>query len=92
MLRKVVDPEWIKQQRELGWPDMHPEDFCHRCGAKNPTWYVDTREQWLDATKEWSESTGREGICCPTCILEMYEETHPGYYTLKIHIQRLDKP
>lgn len=44
----VVSPEYIKAQREAGWPDMHPEDYCHRCGNRNPLWYAD-RDDWLTA-------------------------------------------
>lgn len=68
-----VDPKEIERQRELGWPDMHPEDFCHRCGVRNPNWYA-SQEDWLDATMKWAEETGREGICCPFCFLQMFEE------------------
>jgi len=73
LTERWVDPAWIEQQRIMGWPDMHPEDFCHRCGDRNPScWYAD-RETWLIATSAWAEETGREGICCPTCLVEMYE-------------------
>lgn len=68
------DPEWIKQQREAGWPDMHPEDFCHKCGTRNMSWATVTREDWLTATAAWAAETGREGICCPQCFAEMYDE------------------
>lgn len=68
-----VLPGVIEKQREEGWPDMHPEDYCHICGNENPSWYCN-RQDWLIATKHWAEETGREGICCPTCFLKMYEE------------------
>lgn len=70
--RDQVSPVWITEQRAAGWPDMHPEDFCHRCGAANPMW-VTTREAWLTATTAWAAETGREGICCPRCFIDMYE-------------------
>lgn len=69
-----VEPDEIIRQRELGWPDFHPEDFCHRCGAKNPSWYA-SADSWIEATSGWAKQTGREGICCPLCFLELYEET-----------------
>lgn len=69
----VVDPLWIEKQREQGWPDMYPEEFCHKCGIRNFTW-VASREDWLIATSAWAKETGREGICCPACFLDMYEE------------------
>lgn len=68
-----VTPEFIAEQRELGWPDIHPEDFCHRCGEKNMLWYAD-REDWQVATEAWAAETGREGICCPRCFAELYEQ------------------
>lgn len=68
-----LSPEFIAKQRAQGWPDIHPEDFCHRCGAKNVAWSA-TREDWLVATREWSTVTGREGICCVTCFAQMYEQ------------------
>lgn len=75
-----VAPAWIEEKRAQGWPDMHPEDYCHRCGNRNPAWYVSSREQWLAGTEAWAEETGREGICCPSCFAEMWEEQHgPGW-------------
>lgn len=62
----------IARQRSLGWPDFHPEDYCHRCGVANPLWFTD-RESWLTATAAWAAETGREGICCPRCFFEMHE-------------------
>lgn len=70
----AVDPEWIKRQREQGWPDMHPEDYCHRCGLPNQCWAVESREDWLAATSAWASETGREGICCFQCFTVMYRE------------------
>lgn len=68
-----MDIEEIKRQRELGWPDFHPEDYCHICGSPNISWVADL-EDWLTATSKWASETGREGICCPSCFLKMYEE------------------
>lgn len=68
-----VSPPEIARQRKYGWPDFHPEDYCHRCGRRNACWYTD-RETWLAATTKWAAETGREGICCPPCFAEMYEE------------------
>ena len=83
-----VDPRVIAQQRELGWPGMHPEDFCHLCGLRNPIWFV-SRKDWLIGTTKWAAETGREGICCPTCFQGMYE-TAIGHTTiLKLRVQIL---
>ncbi len=68
-----VSPDFILAQREAGWPDIHPEDYCHKCGVRNPSWFV-RREQWLCATEAWAEQTGREGICCVGCFAEMFTE------------------
>jgi hypothetical protein len=69
-----VDPEWIKAQREQGWPDMHPEDYCHRCGARNDISWCASAEDWQTATAAWAAETGREGICCIPCFVEMHRE------------------
>ena len=66
-----VTPDEIKRQRAEGWPDFHPEDYCHICAAPNPLWVTD-RESWLTATADWSKETGREGICCPRCFIAMH--------------------
>lgn len=71
--RLGVKPEWIKRQRERGWPDMHPEDYCHRCGAPNPSWCASS-EDWQIATASWAKDTGREGICCLNCFAALYEQ------------------
>lgn len=70
--KDVVDPEWIKAQRAAGWPDIHPEDYCHRCGSRNPNWWTDA-PTWATATAAWAAETGREGICCPDCLILMHE-------------------
>lgn len=66
-----VTPKYIADQRERGWPDVHPEDYCHFCGEANPTWCTD-RETWLAATAAWAKKTGREGILCPNCFTAMH--------------------
>ncbi|MGK9222266.1 MULTISPECIES: hypothetical protein [unclassified Microbacterium] len=70
---RSVTPEWIAEQRERGWPDMHPEDYCHRCGARNIDWAAPA-DIWKTATAAWAAETGREGICCPACFAELYTE------------------
>lgn len=73
-------PAEIREQRDAGWPDIHPEDFCHRCGQRNPQWYVDTRAAWLAGTTAYATATGREGILCPTCFVELWSDAHgPGW-------------
>lgn len=84
----AVSPKWIEQQRRDGWPNMHPEDFCHLCGLRNPTWFV-SRKDWLIATTKWAAETGREGICCPTCFQGMYEAATGHKTILKFRVQIL---
>lgn len=82
-----VSPEWIKQQRERGWPDMHPEDYCHRCGKPNKSWCAYPLDVWQDGARAWSAETGREGICCIDCFTTMYAEnsdTRP-YWMITVH-------
>lgn len=58
---EVIDPEEIVRQRRLGWPDFHPEDYCHRCGRRNMTW----------SSPEWPELVGGHGgILCPVCFAD----------------------
>jgi len=68
------DARWVAEQRSAGWPDMHPEDFCHKCGTRNMSWATATRDDWLTATSAWAAETGREGICCPQCFADMYDD------------------
>lgn len=75
----AVLPETIVDQREKGWPDFHPEDFCHRCGRRNPNWWTTDVHAWTHAM------SGRERrhleIVCPSCFGELH-----GSQTLGIHI------
>lgn len=54
-----VRPDEIPRQRARGWPDFHPEDFCHRCGHRNPVWCIDDR---------WPFDTLEDTILCPSCF------------------------
>lgn len=65
-----VLPEEILHQRANGWPDFHPEDFCHRCGRRNPVWWVDAN-QWETATED--RPRGELDILCPSCFVELHE-------------------
>lgn len=69
----AINPATILEQREAGWPDIHPEDYCHKCGTRNMLWFA-CRDDWLTATTAWAEETGREGICCPQCFADMHKE------------------
>lgn len=61
----------FEDQRAHGWPDFHPEDFCHRCGRPNISWWTDSdlfneaigQPDGIDP--EW------RGIICPPCFVEL---------------------
>ena len=60
----------IAEQRAKGWPDLHPEDFCHRCGHRNLSWYVDSA-LWVEA---WAQAEpGIQSVLCPQCFAELWE-------------------
>jgi hypothetical protein len=66
-----IDPVEIAEQREKGWPDFHPETYCHRCGQRN-------LHSWATAHDLWSQAceTGLmpgSHIVCPQCFTEMWE-------------------
>lgn len=67
---RAVTLDEIKEQREKGWPDWHPEDYCHRCGRPNETWFV--------ASPFWNaaliEQETPSGIVCPTCFVTAFEQ------------------
>lgn len=67
-----VEPDEIERQRSLGWPDFHPEDYCHRCGKAIPVWHADS-ELWFTAFPEARGSDGG-GIMCPSCFAFAYEQ------------------
>jgi len=72
-----VDTADIAAQRSSGWPDFHPEDFCHRCGHQNTSWRIDS-DAWnpvmrggdADGWGRWQE------IICIPCFIELAEEHH----------------
>jgi hypothetical protein len=67
MQQRTVTPEEIQRQRDLGWPDFHPEDFCHECGRPNVgSWSVDS-DRWNAAVDR------RTAILCPSCFVARWE-------------------
>jgi hypothetical protein len=66
-----VTTEQIVEQRAKGWPDFHPEDFCHQCGRPNISWWADS-DRWNLAV----EGLGRGvvEILCPCCFVERWEK------------------
>lgn len=66
----AVDPDEVLRQRDLNWPDFHPERFCHRCGRRNINWYVES-SFWNDAVA--GPGRGVVSILCPVCFVEQHE-------------------
>lgn len=62
----------IDEQRALGWPDFHPEDYCHRCGGRNPSWWVDSDR--FNMAFGPPEQHPYQGIVCPGCFVEAHEK------------------
>lgn len=59
----------IDRERTLGWPNFHPEDFCHRCGGRNIY-------SWHAPNDVWNRVVGDRwnGIVCPQCFTELARE------------------
>lgn len=67
---QAVTPNEIVHQRLLGWPDFHPEDFCHQCGQRNLVWWADS-ELWNAATAGLAR--GQMEVLCPSCFAAGWE-------------------
>lgn len=82
-----VLPEEIIRQRALGWPDFHPEDFCHRCGRRNVTSWGADAEAWKVATR--NRERGTADILCPSCFVVLHEQETGDWshwhLTLEVH-------
>ena len=66
-----VSLDEIRVQRAKGWPDFHPEDYCHRCGRPNCGWWADS-DRWNLATADLPRR--HMEILCPSCFVELWEE------------------
>lgn len=81
-----VTIEEIDRQRSLGWPDFHPEDYCHRCGGKNPTsWFVDS-DRWNIAFGP-PDQHPYNGIVCPGCFVLLHEKATGMWTTWKLQVE-----
>lgn len=78
-VRDARTPDQIAEQHAKGWPDFHPEDYCHQCGDRNPRWWA----------PEWPALMGTHaGILCPRCfalndpeslwVVTRWERQEPG--------------
>ena len=67
-----VPVEEIDHQRSLGWPDFHPEDYCHRCGNRNVECWFAPQDTWTEALpligRQWAH------IICPQCFTKLHEK------------------
>lgn len=66
-----IDPTIIPKQRAAGWPDFHPERYCHRCGNRNPVWTADA-DLWAIVSRAYLGHESHAGIVCPMCADELY--------------------
>lgn len=84
MERLSVTLEEIDEQRAKGWPDFHPEDFCHRCGGKNVrSWYSDN-DRWNTALGSLKTGVNYNGIICPGCFVQLHESATGLQITWKL--------
>lgn len=67
-----VDRAVFERERAAGWPNMHPEDFCHLCGGRNVVWWVDS-DRWNLAVEALDR--GVLEILCPTCFVILWQES-----------------
>lgn len=70
-MRPHVTLDEINEQRKRGWPDFHPEDYCHRCGGRNRSWFVDSDR--FNAAYGPPDEHPHNGIVCPGCFIEAHE-------------------
>lgn len=67
--RRFVDLIEIDMQRVAGWPDFHPEDYCHRCGGRNVYSWHAPNEVW-NRLAETGLLPSSE-IVCPQCFTDL---------------------
>lgn len=67
----IISPFSIKVQRSTGWPDIHPEDYCHLCGTRNVKAWHAPLDLWAAVRDQFPPS----GIVCPQCFTEAVERT-----------------
>lgn len=56
-----IDPAAIAKHREAGWPEFHPETYCHRCGAVNA-------QSWTAPSELFNLAADTVEIICPPCF------------------------
>lgn len=71
-------PGEIAAQKAHGWPEWHPEDYCHRCGQRNPPWVIDAHL--------WTVGAGLYDILCITCWVDAYQAATGETVCLRVAI------
>lgn len=69
--RRIAENEY-QREWDAGWPNIHPEDYCQRCGNRNAgSWSVDS-----DRFNAAMEAIGLRStsIVCPSCFVEGHEK------------------
>lgn len=79
-----VSLDELDAQRAKGWPDFHPEDYCHRCGNASESWATPA-EVW-DPVMRGGDHNGwgrwQEIICIP-CFVELAGPYFPDAWTVR---------
>jgi hypothetical protein len=90
-MKPSVTLDEIDDQRGRGWPDFHPEDYCHRCGGRNiPSWFVDSDR--FNAAFGSSSEHPYQGIVCPGCFVEAHEQATGLRTTWRLVIDQPFRP
>ena len=70
-IRQPIGIGAIAAQRDKGWTEFHPEEYCHRCGGPNISWWI-APEAWnpvmrpnADGAWKWNE------IIYPICFVDL---------------------
>lgn len=67
-IRKPIHIEAIAAQRKRGWTEFHPEDYCHRCGGPNISWFA-LAEVWNPVMRPTNDEAWKwNEIICPICF------------------------
>lgn len=74
----------LEVQRLKRWSDFHPEEFCHRCGKRNVSWWVDS-SIWNPVMRPAGVylRDGEWEIICPPCFIELAAEYGFTGWTLR---------
>ena len=77
----------LDAERASGWHNIHPEDYCHRCGGRNILWSAPS-EVWNPVMRPGGDKSGWlwNEIICPSCFGLLFVERFPETsFVLTIH-------